>query len=102
MGSSQVIAERKFWYSKKGDSLRQELTIQIEAPRPACKAGAVEFDLGTAVCTVRFIGLDNRVLDVYGADSLQAVQLAANIDPSLRKLAEKYDLFFYDGEPYEE
>ena len=51
----------------------------------------------TAVCTVEFIGIPGVTRsDVYGADSLQALQLAANIEPVLQRLSKHYD--FYAGE----
>ena len=49
-----------------------------------------EFEcLGRDVCLV-----------TYGADSLQALQLALEVEPMLRRLSEEYDLFFPDGERY--
>jgi len=47
-------------------------------------------------------GLPQEVSEqAYGADSVQALQLASsNVDVLLRHLANKYDLYFTTGEPY--
>ena len=39
---------------------------------------------------------------MYGADLLQALQLAADIEPILKRLSKNYELFFATGEPYVE
>jgi len=38
--------------------------------------------------------------DVYGMDSLQAVNMASNIDAVLERLGKKYDFYWSSGEPY--
>ncbi len=37
---------------------------------------------------------------VYGADSLQALQLAVDIEPILKRLSNRYDFFFPNGDGY--
>jgi acyl carrier protein len=37
---------------------------------------------------------------IYGADSLQALQLAVNVEPTLIRIGKKYDLYFPTGEGY--
>jgi hypothetical protein len=97
-----VIAERHLLFSEKGQSERRPLVIRIFAPRPIDPC-SVSFEVspGTAVCTVEFDGISDETLgDTYGADSLQALQLAADIEPVLKRLSHRYDFYFPTGEGY--
>lgn len=105
MGSNmkKSIAERELLYSLKGKSTRQKLIIRIGAPYLLDKSSAVnfKFDPGTAGCTIEFDGLpENLVEEVFGADSLQALALAADVDPYLKGLGKKYDFYWPTGESY--
>jgi hypothetical protein len=96
------IAERHLFFSEKGESRRKPLVIRVFAPRPVDPA-SVSFEVaeGTAVCTVEFDGIpDETQGDTYGADSLQALQLAADIEPVLKRLSKRYDFYFPTGEGY--
>lgn len=96
------IAERHLLFSIKGESERKPLVIRVFAPRPV-DAASVSFQVapGTAVCTVEFDGIPDETLgDIYGADSLQALQLAADIEPVLKRLSKRYDFYFPTGEGY--
>ncbi|WP_372720329.1 hypothetical protein [Immundisolibacter sp.] len=53
-----------------------------------------------AVCHVEFNGLDEHNFNVYGMDSLQAVNMASNIEAVLERLSKKYDFYWPSGEPY--
>ncbi len=95
------IAERRLLYSLKGSDVRQEFSIRLGVPytveedtvgHPAGK--------GAAGCHVELRGLEDACPDVYGVDSLQAVNLASNVEPLLRRLQKKYDLFWLSGDPY--
>jgi len=99
---SQCIAQRRLLYSLKGNNERIPFVVQILAPREL-KEGEVEFDFneGTAVCSVQFMGLPGATPEhIYGADSLQALQLAADVEPILKRLSQKYDFYFPTGEGY--
>jgi hypothetical protein len=96
------IAERKLLYALKGSKERKDLTVRISQPY-LVESGSVNFTVadGTGGCSVEFQGIDEDYLDeVYGADLLQALQLATDIEPTLRRLSKKYDLYFPSGEPY--
>jgi hypothetical protein len=96
------IAERRLLFSKKGDSQRHELVIRIGQPY-LLEKGMVnfEFDDGVAGCSVEFVGFDEVGLnETYGADSLQALQLAADVEPILKTFSRKYDFFIPEGDPY--
>lgn len=78
------------------------LVIRVFAPRLVDPA-SVSFEVaeGTAVCTVEFDGIPDETLrDTYGAYSLQALQLAADIEPVMRRLSKYYDFYFPTGEGY--
>lgn len=96
------IAERHLLFSVKGESERRHLVIRIFAPRLVDRASVpFEVALGTAVCTVEFDGIPDETLGgTYGADSLQALQLAADVEPVLRRLSKRYDFYFPTGEGY--
>jgi hypothetical protein len=67
------------------------------------EASAVNFavDEDTAGCVVSINGLPEEIIETYyGADLLQALQLAADIEPLIQRLSKKYDFFFPSGEPY--
>ena len=87
-----VIAERKLLYSLKGGSERRELIIRVGKPFLDKE--------GIARCPVEWDGLFEEFADIAGMDSLQALQLAANVDSMLAKLRNKYDFFWPSGESY--
>jgi hypothetical protein len=88
----KAIAERKLMYSTKGSSDRKELTIRVGVPY-------VDKE-GMARCPVEWDGLFEDFADIGGMDSLQALQLATNVESMLRKLQNKYNFFWPTGEPY--
>jgi hypothetical protein len=104
MGSymKKSIAERELLYSLKGKSTRQRLVVRISAPYLVDGSMVnFKFDPGTAGCTIEFDGLpDSLVEHVYGADSVQALALAADIDSYLQGMSKKYDFYWVTGEPY--
>ena len=51
-------------------------------------------------CDVQVCGLEEEGSKVYGADSLQAVHLASDVEFFLKGLQKKYDLYWLSGEPY--
>lgn len=96
------IAERKLLCSRKGEAPRSALTVRVSHPY-LLEKGTVNFDFheGTAGCAVEIIGFEEAWFEeTYGVDSLQALQLASDVEPVLRQLSKKYDFFFLDGEPY--
>ena len=89
----EVIAHRKILYSPKGIQERKILTIQLGKPY------WIE-SRDMAGCPVIWDAIHDATLEIIGADLLQAVHLASDIDPWLRDLSQSYDFFFVDGEPY--
>ena len=98
---TQFIAERRLLYSQKGSDVRQEFVIRIGAPYPV-EEHMVAFPVAKDVagCHVEIEGLNETYSEVYGADSIQAVNLASNLEPFLRRLQKKYDLYWSSGDPY--
>jgi hypothetical protein len=95
------IAERRLLYALKGSDIRKEFVVGICAPYPVNQS-MVTYPIGEgfAGCELRLEGLDEEGEKFYGADSLQAVNLASNVEAFLKRLQGKYDLFWLSGEPY--
>ena len=95
------IAERRLLYALKGSDTRKEFVIGISAPYLVSQS-MVTYPIGEgfAGCDLRLEGIDEEGEKLYGADSLQAVNLASNVEAFLKRLQEKYDLFWLSGEPY--
>jgi len=96
------IAKRELAYSIRGSNERRSLIIRIFEPFEV-QEGTVDFevDAGVAGCTWEMDGLPEKPTDtVYGADSLQALQLAIDVDGVLRSLRKKYEFYFPCGEQY--
>ncbi len=95
------IAERKLLYSKKGGSERKDFSIRISKPFVVDENMAKPpIEKGFVGCNVEIVGLDEKYPTVYGADSLQAVNLASNMEPFLERLQKRYDIYWVDGNPY--
>jgi hypothetical protein len=98
----EFIAERRLLYALKGSDIRQEFVVRLGTPY-LVQEGMVNFSVGEEGCWgchVEIEGLDEKYSEVYGADSLQAINLASNVEPFLKRLQKKYDLFFPSGESY--
>lgn len=89
---NRVIAERQLLFSTKGSDERKELVIRVGEPYWVSDE--------MAACPVEFEGLFMEISDPCGADLLQALHLASDVDPFLKKLSRKYDFYFPTGEPY--
>jgi len=97
-----VIAERKLLFAIKGQTPRKSFVIRIHAPRPV-EPGSVSWkpDGETASCVVEFVGIPGVTpTETYGADSIQALRLASDIEPTLKRLSMHYDFYFPTGEGY--
>jgi hypothetical protein len=96
------IAERSLVFCEKGSPERKPLLIRIFAPRPVDpNSDLYRSDADISSCVVEFDGIpDANLGEVYGADSIQALQLAVDIEPVLKRLSERYDFYFPTGEGY--
>lgn len=101
MTMHNFIAERHLLFSGKGEALKKELVIRIGEPYQL-KEGEVSFDVSDGVfgCHVQVDGIDENYTEVYGADSIQALNLATNLEPFLKRMQKKYDLYWSSGDPY--
>jgi hypothetical protein len=98
---SSYIAERNLLFSIKNQAVRRKLRVQVSAPAVVTQ-DSVKFPVDgvMAKCHVEFEGLNEHSFDVYGTDSMQAVNLASNIESVIKRLSDKYDFFWATGEPY--
>ena len=100
--STDFVAERRLRYCAKGSDERIDLVVRVGAPF-VVEEGTVDFPVDGEIsgCCVEIIGLPKEVREItYGADQIQALQLAINIDPLLKRFENRFDFFFYTGEPY--
>jgi hypothetical protein len=98
----ECVAARKLLYRIRGSADLTALEVRIYAPYEL-QEGMVDFSFssGTAGCMYEIVGLPQQFSDTcFGADPIQALQLAADVDANLRMFNKKYEFFFPDGEPY--
>jgi hypothetical protein len=97
------IAERTLQYRASTGGELRTLTVRVLPPF-LLQEGQVNFPFhpGTAGCIVRVEGLPEPLEEVtYGADALQALELAVNgVEPLLKRVSKQMELFFPTGEPY--
>ena len=97
----KYIAERKLLFSEKTSQETKEIVVKISEPFVATEGNANFPGDGVAsVCRVEIDGLDEPGFDLVGMDSLQAVNLASDIESLIKRLSDKYDFFWITGEPY--
>lgn len=98
---STYIAERHLLFCIKNGGVRKKLTVGICAPKVVAQ-GKVQFPVDgvMSMCHVDMVGLDEHGFDVYGTDSMQAINLASNIESIIKRLSDEYDFFWATGEPY--
>ena len=89
----RFIAERKVICEEISTGIRKHVTIRIGVPY---------WPPGDpfASCPVDFLGLFDEFADAKGVDTLQALELAVNVDDMLRRLGHKYRFFWESGDPY--
>ena len=97
----KYIAERKLLFSLKGEPERNEFVIRISEPYQV-EQSMVDFPIGEGLagCSIDMVGLPDKEHDLYGVDSVQALNLATNLEPLLERLQRKYDLYWLSGDPY--
>jgi hypothetical protein len=98
---SSYIAVRHLLFSNKGDGGRKTLTVGLCSPAIVAQA-EVQYPVDGVMskCHVEFEGLNEHSYDVFGTDSLQAINLASNIEAVIKRLSGEYDFFWATGEPY--
>jgi len=99
---TKFIAERNLLYSKKGRDEKHKFVIRIGTPYTV-NQDMVNFPIGEGLvgCHIETSGLDEEFAhEAYGVDGLQALEIASNIDPYLKRLSKKFDLFWPNGEAY--
>ncbi len=89
---NEIIAERRLLYGKKNSVERIPLAIRVGRP--------YWLQPDVAACPLEWDGLFGALPDVQGADLLQALYLAADVEPMIKAQSKRYDFFFADGEPY--
>jgi hypothetical protein len=97
------VAERTLQYRAGTSGELRTLVVRVLPPF-LLQEGQVNFPFhpGTAGCIVRIEGLPEALEEVtYGADALQALELAVSgVEPILKRVDKQHELFFPTGEPY--
>jgi hypothetical protein len=98
---SRYIAERHLWFSKKGDAVRHKLIVGLCAPVVVAQ-DEVRYPVDGVMsrCHVEIEGLNDYSFDIFGTDSMQAINLASNIEDVIKRLSKEYEFFWDTGEPY--
>lgn len=96
-----AVATRRIAYAERNGLASGILEVRVMLPQ------VVDADECSSVsppssysCRVSFDAFPRLDYEVHGADAIQALELAVNIDPVLQSLQHKYVLSFLDGEPY--
>ena len=94
--SSLIIATRTLFFTLKGEVKKNKLTVELHAPfqvGASIEEGAVPHD--PFACYIGFSHLCDGYL-FYGFDEFQALSFALDLDPLLRMLDKKCNLYFTD------
>ena len=103
MNDNSLIARRTLQFTSRDDATLRHFTVGITAPHEVAHAAdAAALHDPMSACQIVFEGLPVEPIVVRAADSLQAVQHAADIDPVLRELARERGFVFFwdDGSAY--
>lgn len=92
-----IIAERKLFYSIKNKNQLKPFSIKLSK---IYKDESKIKGLVCYACDIYFDGLDEIGDTKHGMDSVQALNIATNLEPLLHRLSKVYDLFWEDREPY--
>jgi hypothetical protein len=103
MDRNGLVAQRMLLYTSPDNATPRPCTVGITAPRDVATASDdTALQDAMAVCEIVFEGLAAPPIPVHGADSLQALAMACDIDPYLRGLERQqgFEFFWDDGSPY--
>ncbi len=101
--TDRVIATRNLLYAIAGSHTKRAFTVCMGAPYLITEDLAdFSFAPGAYACSISFIGLPEKAETVYGADGIQALELAiGSMEGYLRGLRRNYEFFLPDpGESY--
>ena len=87
------IAERQLILEVIETGERRSLTVRIGQPY-------WDEERHVGRCPVEYIGLFDRLSDAVGADLIQALHLATDIDGMLEPQTNKYRFYYPDGQLY--
>lgn len=105
---NDIIAERKLFYATKGSNDLKAFSIKISKPflvDSEYKESKKNDDNCTA-CNVMVEGITELDFIPYGngskfgIDSIQAINIATNIEPLIKWISKQYDVYWDINEPY--
>ena len=97
----KFVASRKLLFSEIGSQNKAPFELKVGHPY-LLKRGDVNFEFseGAAGCDLLMDGLSDETITSFGADTVQALEIALQFDKTLRRLSSKYQFYFPSGEPY--
>lgn len=98
---AKYIAVRRLKYSEKGSDQKNNFSIHVSEPFIVSQS-MVDFYIEGEVyaCKVKIENLDESYPLVFGADGIQSLNLASNLEPFIERLQKKYNIYWHSGEPY--
>lgn len=94
--NTDIIAERKLWLADLQTGTHTNIRIEIGRPRwtePETEAA----------CSVFVEGLMSQPIDIFGADSINALECALRfVDSEVKSLADGQQVQWPGGEPYDD
>lgn len=93
LNMNKIIAERRVIAESIEDGSRKEVIVRIGLPY-------WDDESQMAQCPREYFGLLPCVADAFGADTVQALALALDVDAMLRAHSSKYRFYWTSGEPY--
>ena len=103
MAQTDFVAQRKLLFTSRDHATPRPCTVGITAAREVATGTNDEALLDAmAACEIVFEGVPAAPIEVRGADSMQAIAMACDIDPVLRGLERQfgYEFFWDDGSAY--
>lgn len=97
----KYIAYRELICSHKKTHVTKKIIVKISEPYTATQ-DQVDFPVDGIIsgCHVEIDGIEEAGADFFGMDSLQAINIASNIDPYLERLRNKFEFFWLNGDAY--
>ena len=96
------IAERRLLVKDLETGSNFETKVLITEPAtPDPSSVKFELEEGVMACGVRITAIDAEPV-YFGADGIQALELATNLNGFFSRFKSRYNFCYLDGEPYEE
>lgn len=100
IGGGLRAASRHINFACQNSTAIEELVIAVHLPEMVDDGIESGVEGQHFKCKVEFIGIDIPDYTAFGADAVQALQLALDFDKILLSQRHRFSFYFVDGEPY--